>query len=166
MVSRPARRIKPCIRRVRRGPRTNLKGHWLDIEHHNRYALLLQQLHNGPSDTASTSCDENNLLGPVVVVVDPIVADLVRDPAARPSSNGQPKEHVKATVGGGVVALGVEAGEEHEGKRKAGFRAVRRKRRTSTSAQKPSRGMKPRWIGILTVPVCIRSSRSVGDVAV
>ena len=104
---------------------TGGKGHGLDVEDDDGDALLLEQPDNGGADAARTAGDNDNLPGPVVGVVDPVVADAVGEPAADGAGEGDVEEAGQAAVGDGVqdgqvlALLGV-AGEQQQGEEDAG----------------------------------------------
>ena len=94
-------------------------AHGLDVEDDDGDALFLEQPDNGTTNAARAAGDDDNLLGPVIAVVDPVVADAVREPAANGSGEGDVEELGQTTVGDGmqdgqVLALLGVAGEQQQ----------------------------------------------------
>lgn len=91
----------------------------LDIQHHDLDVPFGQQLDNLATDTASAACYDDDLLRPVILVVDPVVQDLSREVVVDPPDKAKHQKLLEAGVGqwvedGPVLALLSVLGQEKQ----------------------------------------------------
>lgn len=100
------------------GERTDGEGHGLDIQDHDRYAPLIEQLDHMASDASGTASYQHNLSSPIILVVDPIISSFFRSPIAGPADEGDAEERPEMSGGGmefgEVLARLCEASEQHK----------------------------------------------------
>ena len=81
---------------------TGWVGQGLDVQHDHLDAPFSQQLHDLPTNASGTARDDNNLSGPVILVIDPVVQHTVREVVADPSNKTKHQQCLEARVSLGV----------------------------------------------------------------
>lgn len=101
-------------------PLTGSIGHALHVNDDNLDAKLVKQLDHGAANAAGAARHDDNLSRPVVAIIGPVIARLVRKPARDGARQAQVQQRLDAAKrlfvenGHVVAALGV-AREQHQG---------------------------------------------------